>query len=61
MSSNNTADKEGKKNKINIKYDNLAVPEIITGEDTEDISDKTQEEGSISYDSLAIPEIHIKK
>lgn len=61
MSSNNTTDKENKKNKINIKYDNLAIPEIITGDDPENVSDESQAEESISYDSLAIPEIHIKK
>ncbi len=61
MSSNNTTDKENKKNRINIKYDNLAIPEIITGDDLEDVSDESQAEESISYDSLAIPEIHIKK
>lgn len=60
MSSNNTTDKENKKNRINIKYDNLAIPEITTGDDPEDVSDESQAEESISYDSLAIPEIHIK-
>lgn len=61
MSSINTTDKENKKNRINIKYDNLAVPEIITGDITGDASDESHEDESITYDSLAVPEIHIKK
>ncbi len=39
--------------------DNLAVPEIHTGEEV-DVDDKAKDE-TITYDNVAIPEIHIGK
>ena len=42
--------------------ENLAVPEIHTGEiKEEEKDDKTDKDEYITYDNVAIPEIHIKK
>ena len=43
-----------------VKYENLAIPEVHTEPETE--NDEMEEElESITYESVAIPEIHIKK
>lgn len=43
-----------------VKYENLAVPEVHTEPEVEEEeSEKTQD--SITYESVAIPEIHIRK
>ncbi len=39
--------------------ENVAVPEVHTGED-KDVDDKVKDE-TITYDNVAIPEIHIRK
>ena len=45
-----------------MKSENLAVPEIHTGEvDHNDDTDKEKHEESITYENVAIPEIHIVK
>lgn len=59
------SDKENKK-KLNfdVKYENLAVPEIHVGTDSEDVQDEiddAEDTESITYDSVAIPEIHIRR
>ena len=46
---------EDKKYKVEI--DNLAIPEIKTGEVDDEFEEEVEEE--ISYDNLAIPEINI--
>lgn len=50
------------KKKMNLTFEseNLAVPEIHTNE-TENETDKTDEETSVIYDNVAIPEIHFRK
>lgn len=57
-------DKENKKLDFDVKYENLAVPEIHIGPKSEEvqdeIDDKEDTEG-ITYDSVAIPEIHIRR
>lgn len=56
------SDKENKK-KLNfdVKYENLAVPEIHVGTDSEDVQDEIDDTEGITYDSVAIPEIHIRR
>ena len=56
----------GKKRKIKsteykIESENLAVPEIHTGEVKEEEHEKETVKESITYDNVAIPEIHIRK
>ena len=51
---------EKKKNKLTFRTDDLAVPEIITGEVPE--ADELETDTSmIQYDTVAIPEIHLGK
>lgn len=57
-----------KNKKYNMTFDNLAIPEVYTGEKTaEDAGSGTEGDSSaagdeaITYDTVAIPEIHIKK
>ena len=56
------SDKKNKK-KLNfdVKYENLAVPEIHVGTDSEDVQDEIDDTEGITYDSVAIPEIHIRR
>lgn len=42
-----------------VKYENLAVPEVHTEPETEE--EDNEETESITYESVAIPEIHIRK
>lgn len=45
-----------------VKYENLAVPEVHTEPEVEDEDEEGEEEqDSITYESVAIPEIHIRK
>nr|WP_294528393.1 hypothetical protein [uncultured Blautia sp.] len=54
--------KKGKKAEYKVESENLAVPEIHTGEvDHSDDTDKEKHEESITYENVAIPEIHIVK
>ena len=50
---------EKKSKEYKIIHENVAVPEVHTGEDA-DIDDKAKDE-PITYDNVAIPEIHIRK
>ena len=51
-----------KHNDYEVESENLAVPEIHTGEVMEEEKDdKTDSDEYITYDNVAIPEIHIKK
>lgn len=52
--------KNFKDGKYKIDSENLAVPEIHTGEVEECDSNESSSE-SITFDDVAIPEIHIKK
>ena len=54
------------KNRKNAEYkiesENLAVPEIHTGEvEDENASEEQCSKESITYDNVAIPEIHIRR
>jgi len=51
---------EEKKPKLTVRVEDLAVPEIHTGEvpETEELEEDPSE---IQYDTVAIPEIHLKK
>ncbi len=56
--------KQNKDNKsthefYDVKYENLAVPEVHTEPEAEEEMEEEQE--SITYESVAIPEIHIRK
>ena len=54
--------KKGKGAEYKVASENLAVPEIHTGEvDHNDDTDKEKHEESITYENVAIPEIHIVK
>lgn len=44
------------KNKINIKTENLAVPEIIVDDNEPDFESETNSDNNIEYENLAIPE-----
>ena len=48
---------------IHIRYDDVAVPEIILDEDEEDFEDSEDgtSEDEIAFDDVAIPEIHPSK
>ncbi len=48
-----------KKKDYKVVTENLAVPEIHTGEEIE-VDDKAKDE-PITYDNVAIPEIHFHK
>ena len=52
--------RDKKKTKLTFSSENLAVPEIHTGEieQEDELPEDTEE---IQYDTLAIPEIHLKK
>lgn len=55
-----------KNKKYNMTFDNLAIPEVNTGETGPDGEAAGADDGSkgsetITYDTVAIPEIHIKK
>ncbi len=57
--------KQNKDNKsthefYDVKYENLAVPEVHTEPETEE-EEMEEEQESITYESVAIPEIHIRK
>ncbi|MCI5569008.1 MAG: hypothetical protein ACOYBH_06930 [Candidatus Alectryocaccobium sp.] len=58
-------DKENKKNlDFDVKYENLAVPEIHIGSKSDEVQDEIDDEEDtegITYDSVAIPEIHIRR
>ena len=43
-----------------VKYENLAVPEVHTEPEVED-EEGEEEQDSITYESVAIPEIHSRK
>lgn len=46
--------------KYSVNYENLAVPEVSTGEEPE--QEKPEEpEDTVIYDTLAIPEVHFRK
>ncbi len=46
--------------KLKFRADEVAVPEVLTGEvDEEEVLEEDQEE--IRYDTVAIPEVHIGK
>ena len=45
--------------KLNYRAEELAVPEVLTGEEPEEEEQEDQEE--IRYDTVAIPEVHINK
>lgn len=60
---------KGKKQKIDnksthefydVKYENLAVPEVHTEPEAEN-EEMEENQESITYESVAIPEIHIRK
>lgn len=56
--------KKEKKQAYRLSYDNLAIPEIHTGETDsvpEDSKDTSESTPPITYDTVAIPEIHIHK
>lgn len=54
--------KRTKRTKYKVESENLAVPEIHTGEvDHSDDTNKEEPEESITYENVAIPEIHIVK
>lgn len=58
------SDKENKKLDFDVKYENLAVPEIHIGSKSEEVHDEiddAEDTESITYDSVAIPEIHIRR
>ena len=49
---------------IHIRYDNVAVPEIILDDEAEETLDELEDstsEDELSFDDLAIPEIHLSK
>lgn len=49
---------------IHIRYDDVAVPEILIDDETEDALDNLEDSASedeLTFDDLAIPEIHIPK
>ena len=57
-------DKENKKLDFDVKYENLAVPEIHIGPKSEEVRDEiddAKDTEGITYDSVAIPEIHIRR
>ena len=58
-------DKENKKKlDFDVKYENLAVPEIHIRPKSEEIRDEiddAEDTEGITYDSVAIPEIHIRR
>ena len=51
---------EKQKNKLTFRTEDLAVPEIITGEvpEADELEIDTSE---VQYDTVAIPEIHLRK
>lgn len=59
------SDKENKKKlDFDVKYENLAVPEIHIGPKSEKVHDEiddAEDTEGITYDSVAIPEIHIRR
>ena len=59
------SDKENKKKlDFDVKYENLAVPEIHIGSKRDEVQDEIDDEEDtegITYDSVAIPEIHIRR
>ena len=58
------SDKENKKLDFDVKYENLAVPEIHIGSKSDEVQDEIDDEEDtegITYDSVAIPEIHIRR
>ena len=49
---------------IHIRYDDVAVPEIILDDEVEETLDDLENsasENELSFDDLAIPEIHLSK
>lgn len=52
--------KKEQKIKCNVENENLAIPEISTGEVPENDDKEPNVDEPISFDDLAIPEIHIK-
>ena len=57
--------KQNKDNKsthefYDVKYENLAVPEVHTEPEAEN-EEMEEDQESITYESVAIPEIHIRK
>ena len=50
------------KHDYDLTYDNLAIPEVHThDETTETETSDTEEPPTVTYDSVAIPEVHIRK
>lgn len=56
-----SSEKKEKKTGYEVKYENLAMPEVkVDPQSTKDEEIQETKE-SVSYDSLAVPEIHIRK
>lgn len=46
--------------KLKFRADELAVPEVLTGE-AEESEEAEEDQEEIRYDTVAVPEVHIKK
>ena len=53
-------DKKTTHEAYDVKYENLAVPEVHTEPEVEE-EENEETQDSITYESVAIPEIHIRK
>lgn len=52
--------KETEHENYSITYDNLAMPEIHTGQVPPKPERKPMHRASVTYDTLAVPEVHIR-
>ena len=51
---------DSKDPKLKFRSDELAVPEVLTGEVAEE-EELEEDQEEIRYDTVAIPEVHIRK